>query len=75
MHRHFGMDRDRWATMCERTSEHYRRVAGYRYDPRERIDKSRQYSEAARRLRSGTPPEDLGLAGVGVQSTHRKPVP
>jgi len=27
---HFGMDPEHWATMCERTSEHYRRVAGYR---------------------------------------------
>ena len=39
--------------MCERTSEHYRRVAGYRYDPAERLEKSRRYAEAAKRIRSG----------------------
>jgi len=72
---HFGMDPDRWATMCERTSEHYRRVAGYRYDPTERLDKSRRYAGAARRIRSGTPAEDLGLPGVGLTSTRRNQEP
>jgi hypothetical protein len=62
--RHFGMDRGRWATVCERTSEHYRRVAGYRYDPIERLDKSRRYAEAARRIRMGKPIEDLNLVGI-----------
>jgi hypothetical protein len=52
---HFGMDADKWATMCERTSVHYERVAGYRYDPAERLHRSRRYAEAARRIRSGTP--------------------
>jgi len=64
--RHFGMDLDRWATMCERTSEHYRRVAGYRYDPTERLDKSRRYAQAARRIRSGTAIQDLGLPGISL---------
>ncbi len=45
--RHFAMDASRWATVCERTSVHYRRVAGYRYDPAERLEKSRRYAEAA----------------------------
>jgi len=72
---HFGMGPDRWATMCERTSEHYRRVAGYRYDPSERLDKSRRYAEAARRLRGGTAAEALGLPGIGAQSTRRRPEP
>jgi hypothetical protein len=62
--RKFGMDRDQWATVCERTSEHYRRVAGYRYDAAERLDKSRRYAEAARRIRNGKPIEDLNLAGI-----------
>jgi hypothetical protein len=69
--RHFGMDADKWATMCERTSEHYRRVAGYRYDPEERLAKSRRYADAARRIRSGTPPDDLGLPGIGAKPRAR----
>jgi hypothetical protein len=63
---HFGLDRQRWATVCERTREHYTRVAGYRYDPSERLQKAHRYAEAAERLRGGTLPEDLGLPGVGA---------
>jgi hypothetical protein len=69
---HFGMDADRWATMCERTSEHYRRVAGYRYDPTERQEKARCYTDAARRLRGGTAVDDLGLPGIGVKPAARQ---
>ena len=53
---HFGMNADRWATTCERISEHYKRVAGYRYDPTERLEKSRRYAEAARRIRAAARP-------------------
>jgi hypothetical protein len=70
---HFGMTFEKWATMCERTSEHYRRVAGYRYDPTERLDKSRRYAEAARRFRTASSVEDLGLAGLNVKSARPKP--
>jgi hypothetical protein len=70
--RHFGMDADKWATMCERTSEHYRRAAGYRYDPVERLAKSRRYADAARRIRSGEPPDDLGLPGIGTKPRAAK---
>jgi hypothetical protein len=59
--RHFGMDALRWATVCERTSIHYKRAAGYRYDPAERLGKSQWYAEAARQLRSGATPEFLVL--------------
>lgn len=45
--RHFGMDAARWAEVHLRTSIHYRRVAGYRYDPAERLEKSRRNREAA----------------------------
>ena len=64
--RHFGMDAQRWASMCERTSEHYRRVAGYRYDPAERLEKSRRYAEAAAMIKKGVAPDQVGLPGVGV---------
>jgi hypothetical protein len=62
--RHFGMDGPKWATVCERTSVHYKRVAGYRYDPEERLEKSRRYASVARRLEGGETPcsalESLG---------------
>ncbi len=71
--RAFAIDGDRWATACERTSEHYRRIAGYRYDGAKRMATSRRYAEAARMLRQGTPPDDVGLPGIGVASRPRKP--
>jgi hypothetical protein len=69
--RDFGMNGERWATMCDRTSEHYRRVAGYRYDPSERLSKSRRYADAARRLRSGIAGEDLGIEGFSLNPMPR----
>jgi tetratricopeptide (TPR) repeat protein len=59
---HFGLDRQALATACDRTSVHYRRVAGYRYDPAERLEKSRRFAEAARRLRDGEPLDRLGVS-------------
>jgi hypothetical protein len=72
---HFALDAQRWATMYARTYEHYIRVAGYRYDPSERLDKASRYAEAARRLLNGKAIDDLGLPGVRVQPTLGKPEP
>jgi hypothetical protein len=68
----FGMGPIEWATVCDRTSEHYRRVAGYRYDPADRLDKSWRYAEAAKRIRAGTPIEDLGEPGIGLNSPRSR---
>jgi hypothetical protein len=54
--RHFGLDGPKWAAVCERTSVHYERVAGYRYDPEERLERARRYASAARRLNNGEAP-------------------
>ena len=62
----FQMDAARLATACERTSVHYERVSGYRYDATERLEKSRRYAEAARRLRAGSAPDDVGLPGLDL---------
>ncbi|MHB1558988.1 MAG: hypothetical protein ACYC61_16175 [Isosphaeraceae bacterium] len=45
--RHFGLDAERLAEAHLRTSVHYRRVSGYRYDPAERLEKSRRHLDAA----------------------------
>jgi tetratricopeptide (TPR) repeat protein len=73
--RHFEMDAEKWATMCDRTSEHYRRVAGYRYDPAERLEKSRRYAEAARRIRRGVEPERAGIPGLETEEAARPRAP
>ena len=62
---HFGMDVDIWAKICDRTSDHYQRVAGYRFDPTDRLEKSRRYAEAARRIRSGVDVEKAGMPWLG----------
>ena len=61
---HFQIDEARLATACERTSVHYLRVSGYRYDPAERLEKSSRFAEAARKLRAGSPRDELGLPGL-----------
>jgi hypothetical protein len=63
-----GIGPSEWAIACDRTGDHYRRVAGYRYDPADRLDKSWRYAEAAKRIRAATPIEDLGLPGIAVKS-------
>jgi hypothetical protein len=64
----FQMDTEKWATVCERASEHYRRVAGYRYDPADRLEKCRRYAKAAERIRHGVPPEKAGMPGIGARA-------
>lgn len=73
---HFGMNAERWSDVCDRVSQHYKRVAGYRYDPAERIEKSRRFAEAARRIGRGEPIGDLGLPGIpaAVIPGHRQEV-
>ena len=58
---HFGLDAERLAQACDRTNVHYRRGAGYRYDPAERLEKARRFVEAARRLRAGASIYEVGL--------------
>lgn len=63
--RHFGMDAPKWATAWERTSVHFKRIAGYRYDPLERLEKSRRYALEAERIRRGESTPDVGR-GLGL---------
>jgi hypothetical protein len=70
---HFGMNAEKWADVCDRVSQHFKRVAGYRYDPAERLEKSRRYAEAARRIWRGDPVGDLGLPVFPGQLTPGLP--
>jgi hypothetical protein len=64
--RHGGMDPEKWAKVCERTSVHFRRISDYRYDPAERRSKAERYAEAIPKILAGTPPGSLGITGLGV---------
>jgi hypothetical protein len=70
---HFGMTAERWATTCDRISEHYRRVAIYRYDPEERLRKARVFADAGRRIRQGCSLDQLGLPGIGCNRSPKEP--
>jgi len=67
----FELDAERLAEACERTSVHYERVAGYRYDPSERLAKSRRFAEAARRLRAGASIHDVGLPAFDFEDVRK----
>jgi hypothetical protein len=68
---HFQMDEGRLAAACERTSVYFLRVSAYSYDPAERLEKSRRFAEAARRLRAGATREELRLPGLDFGSVAR----
>jgi hypothetical protein len=68
---HFGMNSTRLAVACDRTSVHYARVSGYRYDPGERLAKSRKFAEAARRLRAGASIDEVGLPAFDPKETRQ----
>ncbi len=63
--RHFALEAQKWATICDRTRVHFERTAGYRFDPTERQRKADAYGAAAKRLAAGETPEALGLLGPG----------
>jgi hypothetical protein len=69
--KHFGLDAQKWAAVCDRTRVHFERTAGYRYDPAERLRKAEAYANAARRLAAGESPEQLGLLGRGSAGPTR----
>jgi hypothetical protein len=64
---HFGMDTERWVIVCARSATFYRDFSRTRRDRTERLDKKRLYEEAGRKIAEGTPPEETGLAGLGVR--------
>lgn len=67
----FGIDAEKLAEACERTSVHYERVAGYRYDPSERLAKSQRFAEAARRLRAGASIHGVGLPAFDFEDVRK----
>ncbi len=71
--RHFGLDRDRWIRICERSAYFYERTAFLRYDPRPRQAVIKQYYDAKRDLQAGKSPDDLGIPGVGTHPAGVKP--
>jgi hypothetical protein len=87
--RHFEMDSQKWATVCERTVVFYERLAYAGYDPTDRLDMQHRY-ERAQAAFAGSLPLDVTLprsleamlpilegraaAAKGRRATPREPV-
>ena len=68
------MDHARWAEACDRTKVHYQRIAGYRFDPRERLERAQDFARAKASILAGKAPEECGVVGLGralVSSAER----
>jgi hypothetical protein len=65
--KHFQLGQADWFTVCERSSEFYRYTASARYDPVDRMSKSRRFSRAAQLIQEGAPPEETDIPGLGCR--------
>ncbi|WP_165230377.1 tetratricopeptide repeat protein [Aquisphaera insulae] len=65
--RHFGLDPERWASVCGRSAWFYGVTAFTRYDPAERQAKEAAYRKAAEKILAGARPEDAGITGLGIR--------
>jgi lysophospholipase L1-like esterase len=57
----FGMDAFAWATVCDRSAAYYGQLALLPSDSAERVEWRDRYANAARRIRAGARPEDVGI--------------
>ncbi len=64
---HFGMDRKKWALICEYVVWYYQMTAYIRYDPSERLAKAVRFRDAQHRLEQGSSPETLQIPGIGTE--------
>jgi hypothetical protein len=64
--RHFQLDKDRWAKVCDRSAWFWGAIAYTRHDPTERLAKQKAYNRAAKLIASGKLPEQAGITGLGI---------
>jgi hypothetical protein len=57
----FGIDAFAWATVCDRSAAYYGQLALLPSDSAERVEWRDRYAKAARRIRAGARPEDVGI--------------
>jgi hypothetical protein len=68
---HFGIDASRWTEVCRRAACFYERAAYAHHDPTECLAKARRYAQAAEAIRSGTPPDETHVPGVGIPAESK----
>jgi hypothetical protein len=67
---HYGLDTKCWEFICRASAEFYDYLAFVRHDTTERLAKAERARAASRRIARGTPPEDVGLPGIGIDPKH-----
>lgn len=65
----FGVDQETWVTVAERSTSFWTRTAYMRFDPSKHLRMAEDYSEAARKIRAGANPADLGIAALRLDRT------
>ena len=63
----FGIDAFAWAAVCDRSAAYYGQIALLPSDSVERVKWRDRYATAARKIRAGSRPEDLGIPGIGIE--------
>lgn len=63
---HFGMDAEKWESVCTTICRFYTLCASIRFDPSERCARADRYDEAIRRIAEGGDPSRLHLPGIGI---------
>lgn len=62
----FGLGATAWAIVCDRCAVYYTLYSSISFDPSERTAWRNRYADASRQIRAGTPPENVGVPGVGL---------
>ena len=63
----FGISATAWASVCEQSATFYDLLAFLTVDSAERVQWRDRYAQAARQIRAGARPEEVGIAGIGAQ--------
>ncbi|MHB1556672.1 MAG: tetratricopeptide repeat protein [Isosphaeraceae bacterium] len=61
--RHFDIDLEKWAEVCQRESKFFEVTAYIRYDPAFRLERCEIYKDAAKSIRDGVEPSAAGIPG------------
>jgi hypothetical protein len=69
-----GLNSERWAAVCDRTAHFFKLLAYSRYDPTERLELTARWEKATEAVRTGTPPQDLGMPGLGTHPEGVRPL-
>ena len=70
--RHFGLDAQKWATVCERSRDFYERTAFVRSDPAPRLRVTEQYRQATLDFAAGRPLRDTSHGSIAMADSLLK---